>query len=94
LRTKAVHGLKTGVMVRAEIPKGARKTVHVSRVAVRESGSFNIGKAQRHQLDAWPVVSIVPTGATSPVLSFRRTDFSALGHSRLGTAASAVRLAN
>jgi hypothetical protein len=28
------------------VPKGARKGVHIGRAAVRESGSFSIGKAQ------------------------------------------------
>jgi hypothetical protein len=46
LRTKSVHGFKTGDMVQAEAPKVPAKVCRSARVAVRESGSFNIGKAQ------------------------------------------------
>jgi len=50
-RTRRVRGLKTGDMVRAELPNGERAhgkkadgkaRVHVGRVAVRASGSFNV----------------------------------------------------
>jgi hypothetical protein len=44
-KTKRVRGFQTGDMVRAEVPKGARKGVHVGRVAVRVTGSFTIGNA-------------------------------------------------
>jgi hypothetical protein len=40
------RGFKSGDEVRADVPTGTRKGVHIGRVAVRESGSFNIGKAQ------------------------------------------------
>jgi RRXRR protein len=40
-----VRGFKSSDVVRADGPTGARKGVHIGRVAVRESGSFNIGKA-------------------------------------------------
>jgi hypothetical protein len=46
LRTKSVHGFKTGDMVRAEVRKGRRKGEHDGRVAVRDSHAFNRGKAQ------------------------------------------------
>ena len=46
MRTKRVHGFGTGDMVRAEVPSGGKAGVHVGRVAVRASGSFNI---QSHQ---------------------------------------------
>ncbi len=42
MRTKSVHGFQTGDIVRADVPKGKRMGVHVGRVAVRETGSFNI----------------------------------------------------
>jgi hypothetical protein len=32
--------------VRADRPKGAHKGVYIGRAAMRETGSFNIGKAQ------------------------------------------------
>jgi 5-methylcytosine-specific restriction endonuclease McrA len=44
-RAKRVRGFQTGDMVRAEVPKGARKGVHVGRVAVRVTGSFRVGNA-------------------------------------------------
>ncbi|ABE47306.1 hypothetical protein Bpro_5452 (plasmid) [Polaromonas sp. JS666] len=46
MRGKRVQGFGTGDMVRAEVPKGVKAGVHVGRVAVRASGSFNI---QTHQ---------------------------------------------
>ncbi|MDN8618314.1 RNA-guided endonuclease IscB [Variovorax ginsengisoli] len=42
MRSKRVHGFGTGDMVRAEVPKGIKAGVHVGRVAIRASGSFNI----------------------------------------------------
>ena len=42
MRTKRVCGFATGDRVRAIVPSGARPGVHVGRVAVRASGSFNI----------------------------------------------------
>lgn len=41
-RTKRVHGFQTGDRVRAEVPSGKKAGVHLGRVAVRASGSFNI----------------------------------------------------
>ncbi|BCU06719.1 RNA-guided endonuclease IscB [Allochromatium tepidum] len=41
-REKRVHGFQTGDWVRAEVPKGKKAGVHVGRVAVRRTGSFNI----------------------------------------------------
>ena len=40
--TSVVHGFKTGDMVTASVPTGKKQGVHVGRVAVRSSGSFNI----------------------------------------------------
>jgi len=40
--TKAVHGFQTGDLVRADVPTGTKAGVHIGRVAVRSSGSFNI----------------------------------------------------
>jgi hypothetical protein len=40
-----VRGFRTGDVVRANVPNGAG-SVHIGRAAVRESGAFNIGKAQ------------------------------------------------
>ncbi|MTW21696.1 RNA-guided endonuclease IscB [Allochromatium palmeri] len=39
---KRVQGFQTGDWVRAEVPKGKKAGVHVGRVAVRQTGSFNI----------------------------------------------------
>jgi len=39
---KAVHGFQTGDLVRAVVPTGTKAGVHVGRVAVRTTGSFNI----------------------------------------------------
>ncbi|NVZ08944.1 HNH endonuclease [Allochromatium humboldtianum] len=41
-RHKRVQGFQTGDWVRAEVPKGKKAGVHVGRVAVRLTGSFNI----------------------------------------------------
>ena len=43
MRTKHVHGFRTGDMVRAEVPKGARKGIHQGRVAVARKGQFTVG---------------------------------------------------
>ncbi|MBX5459114.1 MAG: HNH endonuclease, partial [Thermogemmatispora sp.] len=45
MRSKTVRGLRTGDLVRAEVPRGKRTGVHVGPVAVRASGSFRVGKA-------------------------------------------------
>lgn len=42
LRTKHVHGFATGDMVRSNVPAGKKAGVHIGRVAVRATGSFNI----------------------------------------------------
>jgi len=44
-RVKVVHGFQTGDLVRAKVPTGTKAGVHVGRVAVRSSGSFNISTA-------------------------------------------------
>ena len=41
-RQKRFHGLRTGDLVRAVVPRGKHAGVHVGRVAVRASGSCNI----------------------------------------------------
>ena len=42
-RTKSVHEFQTGDLVRAVVPSGKKSGVHLGRVAVRTSGSFNVG---------------------------------------------------
>ena len=42
MRSKSVRGFQTGDMVRAHVESGKNAGVHVGRVAVRASGSFNI----------------------------------------------------
>ena len=42
LRQKQVRGFATGDLVRAEVPSGKNAGVHVGRVAIRASGSFNV----------------------------------------------------
>ncbi len=42
---KSVKGFRTGDIVRATVPTGKRQGVHVGRVAVRASGSFNVQTA-------------------------------------------------
>ncbi len=42
VRRKPVRGFQTGDLVRAEVPRGKKAGIHVGRVAVRASGSFNI----------------------------------------------------
>lgn len=42
MRQKQVQGFRMGDMVRAEVPDGRKAGIHVGRVAVRESGYFNV----------------------------------------------------
>jgi 5-methylcytosine-specific restriction endonuclease McrA len=42
MRHKRVHGFQTGDWVRAEAPTGKKAGVHVGRVAIRRTGSFNV----------------------------------------------------
>ena len=42
MRTKSVHGFRTGDMVTADVPKGLKAGSWCGRVAVRATGSFNI----------------------------------------------------
>jgi hypothetical protein len=44
-RTRRVHRFQTGDLVRADVPAGKKVGVHVGRVAVRATGSFNIQSA-------------------------------------------------
>jgi 5-methylcytosine-specific restriction endonuclease McrA len=46
MRTKRVKGFGTGDMVRANVPKGVKAGIHVGRVAIRATGSFNIQTPQ------------------------------------------------
>ena len=46
IRTKRVHGFGTGDMVCAEVPSGVKVGIHIGRVAIRASGSFNIQSYQ------------------------------------------------
>lgn len=39
---KAIKGFKTGDTVKAIVPSGKKPGIHIGRVAVRSSGSFNI----------------------------------------------------
>ncbi len=43
---KSVRGFRTGDIVRATVPSGKKRGVHVGRVAVRRTGSFNVQTAQ------------------------------------------------
>lgn len=45
-RQKRIKGFQTGDMVKAEVTKGKKTGSYVGRVAVRESGSFNLQTAQ------------------------------------------------
>ncbi|MBB3191511.1 RNA-guided endonuclease IscB [Halomonas cerina] len=42
MRRKQVHGFQTGDMVKAVVPSGKKAGTHVGRVAIRQTGSFNI----------------------------------------------------
>ncbi len=44
MREKSIKGFRTGDMVMATVPNGKKAGIHVGRVAVRASGSFNIQK--------------------------------------------------
>ncbi|MEK7486074.1 MAG: RNA-guided endonuclease IscB, partial [Planctomycetota bacterium] len=41
-KLKSVHGFQTGDIVKAVVPSGKKKGSYFGRVAIRESGSFNI----------------------------------------------------
>ena len=43
---RTVKGFRTGDLVKAVVPKGKKQGIHVGKVAVRSSGSFNIVNAQ------------------------------------------------
>ena len=45
-RSKRIKGFQTGDMVMANVERGKKVGVHVGRVAVRTTGSFNIQTAQ------------------------------------------------
>ncbi|SDY08568.1 hypothetical protein SAMN05421644_12827 [Allochromatium warmingii] len=45
MRHKRIHGFQTRDRVIAHIPSGKKAGVHVGRVAIRASGSFNIQTA-------------------------------------------------
>ncbi len=45
MAAKSVKGFRTGDIVRAAVPSGKRRGVHVGRVAVRRTGSFNVRTA-------------------------------------------------
>jgi hypothetical protein len=74
-----VRGFKTGEVVRADVPSGARKGVHIGRVAVRQSGAFNIGKAQHVNWKACQFIQRADgygfTVPASPVPAFGRAAF-------------------
>ena len=42
MRTKMVHGFRTGDMVRVVIPSGKKTGTYVGRVAIRATGKFNV----------------------------------------------------
>lgn len=42
MRQRLVKGFQTGDMVKAEVPNGKKAGIHIGRVAVRKTGSFNI----------------------------------------------------
>ncbi len=44
--TRTVKGFRTGDFVKAAVPNGKKQGIHVGKVAVRSSGSFNIKTAQ------------------------------------------------
>jgi hypothetical protein len=42
MRSKSVHGFQTGDQVKAVAPKGNKRGTYLARVAVRDTGSFNL----------------------------------------------------
>jgi 5-methylcytosine-specific restriction endonuclease McrA len=44
LRTKRVHGFRTGDLARATVPAGKKAGVHVGRIAIRAAGRFRVGR--------------------------------------------------
>jgi 5-methylcytosine-specific restriction endonuclease McrA len=41
-RSKSIHGFQTGDLVKAIVPTGKKAGIHMGRVAIRKTGSFNI----------------------------------------------------
>ena len=46
IAAKSVRRFRTGGIVRATVPSGKRRGIHVGRVAVRRTGAFNVRTAQ------------------------------------------------
>ncbi|SDK82551.1 hypothetical protein SAMN05192555_101287 [Franzmannia pantelleriensis] len=46
MRQKQIRGFQTGDRVKAIVPSGKKAGVHVGRVAIRKTGSFNIQTEQ------------------------------------------------
>jgi hypothetical protein len=42
MRSKSVHGFQTGDQVKAVVPKGKKQGTYLARVALRDTGSFNL----------------------------------------------------
>jgi len=53
-RVKVLHGFQTGDFVRAHVLKGKKIGVHIGRVAVRSSGSFNIQRIGQKTIQGIP----------------------------------------
>ena len=74
-----VRGFKTGGVVGADVPKGGRNGGHIGRVAVRESGSFNVDEAQHVNLKYSQFIQRADgygfAVSASPVAAFGQTVF-------------------
>lgn len=53
MREKRVKGFATGDMIRAKVPKGKHAGIHIGRVAVRQSGTFDIQKREEIVQGIW-----------------------------------------
>jgi 5-methylcytosine-specific restriction endonuclease McrA len=83
-KQSAFFGLRTGDVVRAEVPKGKQAGTHVGRAAVRSTGSFRVGKSDGiswrycrllHRRDGYDYGE---SGATFPPLPLKGRGFHAV----------------
>ena len=69
-----MRGFRTGDIVRATVPSGKKRGVHVGRVAVRRTGSFNVQTAKGDGAgDLAPALPASSSAATA-------TDITSTGH--------------
>ncbi len=68
-QSRVVKGFQTGDIVKAVVPTGKKQGIHIGKVAVRTTGSFNVGTVQGigwkycqvlHHADGYSYVNNIP----------------------------------